>query len=44
MTSFYWKILYLEKALISADLDTLNDIIIVAQKKINIQTSADLLF
>jgi len=34
-TSFYQKMLNLEKALTSADLDILNDIITVAQKKIN---------
>jgi len=35
MTSFYQKMLNLEKALISADLETLNDIITVAQEKVN---------
>jgi len=35
MTSFYQKMLNLEKALISANLETLNDIIIVTQEKIN---------
>jgi len=35
MTCFYQKTLNLEKALTSADLDTLNDIITVAQDKVN---------
>jgi len=35
MTSFYQKMINLEKTLISADLETLNDIIIVAQEKVN---------
>jgi len=35
MTFFYQKILNLEKALISVDLETLNDIITVTQKKVN---------
>jgi len=35
ITSFYQKMLNLEKALISADLETLNDIITVAQEKVN---------
>jgi len=35
MTSFYQNMLNQEKSLISADLETLNDIIIVAQEKVN---------
>jgi len=35
MTFFYQKLLNLEKTLTSADLDTLNDIITVAQEKVN---------
>jgi len=35
LTSFYYKKLNLEKALISADLDTLNDIITSTQEKAN---------
>jgi len=35
MTSFYQKMLNQEKSLISADLETLNDIITVAQKRVN---------
>jgi len=35
MTFFYRRMLNLEKALISADLDTLNDITSIAQEKID---------
>jgi len=35
MTSFYRKILQLEKSLTTADLDTLNKIIIAAEEKAN---------
>jgi len=35
MTSLYQKMLNLEKALMSADLDTLNKIITLAQEKAN---------
>jgi len=47
MTSFYQKMLNLEKALISADLETLNDIITVGKntgKNKYVQTSADLYY
>jgi len=33
MTSFYWKMLHLEKSLTSADLNTLNEIITAARER-----------
>jgi len=44
MTSFYRKILNLEKALTSADLDTLNNIITATGTSKYVQTSADLYY